>query len=114
MARIASRLADVIVITSDNSRNEAPKRIFSDILRGIDKEKEYILIEDRRAAIEYAMAISKESDVIALAGKGHERYEIDSGGRHPFDEREIVKETYEKYRYINFEGGGTDEGQYRM
>lgn len=114
MARIASRLADVIIITSDNSRTEEPKRIFSDILRGVDKEKEYILIEDRRAAIEYAMAISRAGDVIALAGKGHERYEIDRLGRHPFDERQIVRETYEKYRYINSEGGGTDEGQYRM
>ena len=114
MARIASRIADVVIITSDNSRGEAPERIFSDILRGIDKEKEYSVIEDRRAAIEYAMTISKEGDVIALAGKGHERYEIDRFGRHPFDERQIVKETYEKYRYINFEGGGTDEGQYRM
>lgn len=114
MARIASRLADVIVITSDNSRSEDPNRIFSDILRGIDKEKEYNVIEDRRAAIEYAMAISRTGDVIALAGKGHERYEIDRFGRHPFDERQIVKETYEKYRYINSEGGETDEGQYRM
>ena len=114
MARIASRLADVIIITSDNSRSEDPARIFSDILRGVDKEKEYTVIEDRRAAIEYAMAISRTGDVIALAGKGHERYEIDRFGRHPFDERQIVKEAYEKYRYINFEGGGTDEGQYRM
>jgi UDP-N-acetylmuramoyl-L-alanyl-D-glutamate--2,6-diaminopimelate ligase len=114
MARIASRLADVIIITSDNSRSEDPNRIFSDILRGIDKEKEYNVIEDRRAAIEYAMAISRTGDVIALSGKGHERYEIDRRGRHPFDERQIVKETYERYRYINTEGGETDEGQYRM
>ena len=106
MAHIASRLADVVIVTSDNSRSEDPKQIFSDILRGIDKEKEYAVIEDRRAAIEYAMAISKTSDVIALAGKGHERYEIDRLGRHPFDERQIVKEIYEKYRYRNFEGGG--------
>ncbi len=114
MAHIASRLADVVIITSDNSRGEDPAQIFSDILRGIDKEKEYTVIEDRRAAIEYAMTISKPRDVILLAGKGHERYEIDRLGRHPFDEREIVKDTYEKYRYINFEGGQTDEGQYRM
>ena len=114
MAHIASRIADVVIVTSDNSRSEAPEQIFADILRGIDKEKQYFVIEDRRAAIELAMRISKEGDVIALAGKGHERYEIDRTGRHPFDEREIVKEIYEKYRYINFEGGGTDEGQYRM
>ncbi|MBO5683000.1 MAG: UDP-N-acetylmuramoyl-L-alanyl-D-glutamate--2,6-diaminopimelate ligase, partial [Clostridia bacterium] len=98
MAHIASRLADVIIITSDNSRSEAPEQIFSDILSGIDKEREYSLIEDRRAAIEYAIEISTTEDVILLAGKGHERYEIDKNGRHAFDERQIVKNAYEKHK----------------
>ena len=98
MAHIASRLADVIIITSDNSRSEAPEQIFSDILSGIDKEREYSLIEDRRAAIEYAIEISTAEDVILLAGKGHERYEIDKNGRHAFDERQIVKNAYEKHK----------------
>ena len=98
MAHIASRLADIVIVTSDNSRSEAPEQIFSDILEGIDKESEYSVIEDREKAIEYAIKIAKNSDVIALAGKGHERYEIDKNGRHAFDERQIVKNACEKYR----------------
>ncbi len=100
MAQIASRLADVIVITSDNSRSESIERIFSDILKGIEKEKEYCIIPDRAEAIEYAVRVARAGDIVVLAGKGHERYEIDNTGKHPFDERKIVKEAYNKY-YID-------------
>ena len=103
MAQIASRLADFIIVTSDNSRGESTEGIISDILRGIDKEKEYTVIPDRRAAIEYAVCNSRPRDIILLAGKGHERYEIDSRGKHPFDEREIIRVSYSKLRGI-FEG----------
>ena len=102
MAQIASRLADFVIITSDNSRGEAPEQIFSDILKGMDKEKEFALIEDRRAAIEYAVFNSKKKDVIILAGKGHERYEINALGRLPFDEREIVRSAYARYKAIYY------------
>ena len=96
MARIASRLADVIVITSDNSRNEAPKRIFSDILRGIDKEKPYTVIESRIDAIRYVIKEADPGETIVLAGKGHEKYEIDRTGIHPFDESAIVISEWRK------------------
>lgn len=98
MAHIASRLSDFVVVTSDNSRGEDPERIISDILCGIDKESEYTVIRDRADAIEYAVANAREGDIVLLAGKGHERYEIDVGGKHPFDEREIARRAYEKYR----------------
>ena len=101
MANIASRMADLVIITSDNSRSESPDIIFSDILRGIDKEKEYLLIPDRQEAIEYAVCNSYPRDIIVLAGKGHERYEIDAKGRRPFDEREITKKAYLKYKALN-------------
>ena len=91
MAIIASRLADFVIITSDNSRGENPEQIFHDILCGIDKEKPFLLIRDRKDAIAYAVGHASAKDKILLAGKGHERYEIDATGRHPFDEREIVK-----------------------
>ncbi len=97
MAHIASRLADFVIVTSDNSRSESPERIISDILGGIDKEKEFVVIRDRAAAIEYAVCNSRKGDIILLAGKGHERYEIDSEGRHAFDEREIVREAYLRF-----------------
>ena len=97
MAHVASRLADFVIITSDNSRGEDPKQIFCDILRGIDKEKPHVLIPDRREAIRYAIAESRPKDTVVLAGKGHETYEISADGRRPFDERAIVKEAVREY-----------------
>lgn len=96
MAQIASRLADLVIVTEDNSRGEDPGQIIGDILKGIDKEKTYTVIKDRRSAIESAVLAAKDGDVIVLAGKGHERYEIDSKGRHSFDERKIVKTAIKK------------------
>jgi UDP-N-acetylmuramoyl-L-alanyl-D-glutamate--2,6-diaminopimelate ligase len=96
MAQIASRLADKIIITSDNSRGEDTERIFEDILAGIDKNKNYTLIKDRAEAIEEAILTAKCADVILLAGKGHEKYEIDTKGKHFFDEVQAVKSAYNK------------------
>jgi UDP-N-acetylmuramoyl-L-alanyl-D-glutamate--2,6-diaminopimelate ligase len=93
MGQIASRLADFVIVTSDNSRSEDPCEIISDIYKGIDKEKEHILIVERESAIRFAVSVAKAKDIVILAGKGHERYEIDKYGRHPFDERDIVKKA---------------------
>lgn len=90
MGRVASALADLCVITSDNCRGEEPNRIIEDILRGVDKEKPYIVIPDRREAILYAIANARAGDIVLLAGKGHESYEIRGEERLPFSEREIV------------------------
>ena len=98
MGAIASRLADLVIITSDNSRGEDPKQIFSDILKGIDKEKPYTVIDSRSAAIESAVMGARCGDVIVLAGKGHEKYEINAEGRIPFDETIIVKTSFMKRR----------------
>ena len=98
MGQIASRLADFVIITSDNSRSEDKEQIFSDILRGIDKESPHILIRERRDAIEYAVSHARAGDIILLAGKGHEKYEIDASGRHYFDEREILRGAISRYR----------------
>ena len=97
MGQIASRLSDMVIVTSDNSRGESTEKIISDILKGIDKEKEYTVIKDRREAIEQAVRVyARSGDVLVLAGKGHERYQIDASGKHSFDEREIVKEAFIK------------------
>lgn len=96
MAIIASRLADRIILTADNSRGEDPEQIFSDVLKGIDKEKEYVVIKDRQEAIAYAIESAREGDAILLAGKGHETYEINGSGRHAFDEREIVRTVWSR------------------
>ncbi len=90
MGAIASRLADFVIITSDNSRTEDRRSIIDQILRGIDKERPYIVIEDRKEAIEYALDNTDENGIILLAGKGHEEYEIGPQGKRYFSEREIV------------------------
>jgi UDP-N-acetylmuramoyl-L-alanyl-D-glutamate--2,6-diaminopimelate ligase len=87
MGEIAVELADMALITSDNSRSEDALSIISDILDGIPKEKSnYAVIPDRREAIRYAVSIAKPTDIVLLAGKGHEKYEINKNGKLPFDE----------------------------
>ena len=90
MGRIASALADFTVLTSDNCRTERAEDILRDILKGVDKEKPYLVIADRRTAIRYVIDTARQGDVILLAGKGHESYEIKGGERTAFSEREIV------------------------
>ena len=111
MGQIASRLADFTVVTSDNSRSESPREIIKDILKGINKEKEFIVIESRRDAIIAAIAqYARQGDTVLLAGKGHEAYEIDSTGRHPFDEREIIKHALRRRDEISGRKGKKNEG----
>ena len=97
MGQIASRLSDLLILTSDNCRSEEPESILRDILQGVDKEKPYTVIVDRREAIEYALEIAQPSDILLLAGKGHEEYEIRGGERLPFSEREIVGEAIRRH-----------------
>lgn len=96
MGRIASRLADFVILTSDNARGEDPNKILEQILRGMDKEKPHCVIKDRREAIAYALEEVGPADILILAGKGHEEYEISGGKRLPFSEREIVRECLSK------------------
>lgn len=93
MGKIAAELSDFCIITSDNPRNENPKEIIEDILvgmQGINTPKK--VIELRRDAIEYAIKHAKKDDIILLAGKGHETYQILPEGTIHFDEREVVAE----------------------
>ena len=91
MGKIGVELSDLAVITSDNPRTEAPMDIIADILEGVPQEKNnYIVIEERRKAIRYAMDIAGKDDMIVLAGKGHETYQEINGVKHHLDEREEV------------------------
>ena len=90
MANVASRLGDMVIITSDNSRTEDPDRIIEDIMEGMDRECAHVVIPNREKAIQYAIRFAKRGDIILLAGKGHEMYELDKNGQHPFCERDIV------------------------
>ena len=91
MGSIGVRYSDIGIVTSDNPRTEEPMAIIRDILQGIKPEDgEYFVMEDRRAAIRYAMDIAKKDDIIILAGKGHETYQDIAGHKHHLDEREEV------------------------
>lgn len=95
MGKIASQLADFVVVTSDNPRTENPMDIINDIMPGISKpEKKYHVEPDRRAAIHYALGNAKDGDVIVLAGKGHETYQEINNVKHHMDEREIVEDYF--------------------
>lgn len=92
MGEIAARLADFVIVTSDNPRTEEPMAIIDDILAGMQGYNDYMVEPDRVEAIHYAMDHAQPGDVIILAGKGHEDYqEIDHHKIH-MDEREIVAE----------------------
>jgi len=95
MAKSAAENCDFMIITSDNPRNEVPEEIIQDILVGLDgKNTPYIAITDRKEAIFYAVKNAKKGDVILLAGKGHEDYQVLAGNvKIHFDEREIVAEA---------------------
>ncbi len=90
MGRIGSKLADLLILTSDNCRGERPSAILSDILKGVDKERPYKVIEDRAQAVAFAVRAACPHDIVLLAGKGHEEYEIRGDQRLPFSERELV------------------------
>lgn len=93
MGEIAGRFSDFAIVTSDNPRSEDPMSIIEAVEDGVKKSGcEYIVIENRRDAIEYALKNAKKNDVIILAGKGHENYQEINGGKHHFDEKEIVAE----------------------
>ncbi len=95
MARAAAKFADRLVITSDNPRNEAPEAIINDVLSGLtDSKIPYDVVVDRREAIFHAVQTAQAGDVIVLAGKGHEDYQIFENNRTVhFDEREIVADA---------------------
>jgi len=91
MGRIAEQLSDLAIVTSDNPRTEDPERILDDIEAGMSSGKAHERIVDRHQAIERALAIAGDSDVVVLAGKGHETYQVRGTTKHPFDEKTIVE-----------------------
>ncbi|MBQ2766043.1 MAG: UDP-N-acetylmuramoyl-L-alanyl-D-glutamate--2,6-diaminopimelate ligase, partial [Clostridia bacterium] len=93
MGRIATTLAGLTVITGDNSRSENPRAIICDILRAVADGADCKVIERREKAIRWVIENHRAGDIILLAGKGHEDYEIDADGKHPFSESAIVLET---------------------
>lgn len=103
MGEIAGRLADFTVITTDNPRNEDPKEIMNEIEEGMKKTRGlYKVIENRKEAIKFAMKIAWKNDIVIIAGKGHETYQILKNNKKvPFDERKIVKQIAESMEEKN-------------
>ncbi len=99
MGSVAARLSDLCIVTSDNPRTENPAAIIKDIVVGFkDSRTPYVVIENRIEAIKYAISHATEGDIIVLAGKGHETYQILNTGKIHLDEREIVKEALEELK----------------
>lgn len=97
MGETTGRFSDLSVITSDNPRNENPIEIIEDIKTGINKtEGKYVVIPDRKEAIEYCIKNAEKGDIIVLAGKGHEDYQEINGVKYPFDERMVINDIVNK------------------
>ena len=93
MGEISGRLADLTVITSDNPRDEEPEAIIADIREGIRKTAgRYVEIPDRREAVAWTIGQGKPGDILVLAGKGHEDYQLIRGKKYPMDERILIRE----------------------
>jgi UDP-N-acetylmuramoyl-L-alanyl-D-glutamate--2,6-diaminopimelate ligase len=99
MGHLAATMSDIAIITSDNPRHEDPNAIIQEILAGIDPEhdphiKAQIIVEpDRRAAIYKAVALAQPGDMVLIAGKGHEDYQIIGDTKFPFDDRQVAREA---------------------
>ena len=99
MGEIGGKLADLSILTSDNPRTEDPMKILAAIEEGIKPTGgQYVVIENRREAIRYALETAEEGDIIVLAGKGHETYQEINGVKNPFDEKVVVQELLEEIR----------------
>jgi UDP-N-acetylmuramoyl-L-alanyl-D-glutamate--2,6-diaminopimelate ligase len=100
MGTVAARLSDHVVLTSDNPRSEDPRRIIDDISRGLDAEAgaSVVTTPDRRRAIEEAIRDAAPGDLIVIAGKGHEKYQIIGDRTLPFDDVEVARTALERRR----------------
>ena len=100
----AGRLSDLIVITSDNPRSEDPQRILEEIQRGItadtrrDSGQRLLSIVDRREAIQRAIEVARPGDVVLVAGKGHEKYQVIGDRVLPFDDVAVVRDALNRRR----------------
>lgn len=90
MGEIAQRLSDIAILTSDNPRTENPHLIIEDVKKGMNGDH-YLVEEDREQAIVKAIEIAQKNDIILIAGKGHETYQILGRKKIHFDDREIAR-----------------------
>jgi UDP-N-acetylmuramyl-tripeptide synthetase len=99
MGEIAATLSDVAIVTSDNPRSEAPLAIIADVEVGLQKAgREYVKLPDRREAIFCAINEARDGDVVVIAGKGHETYQILGDNTIHFDDKEVAREAMTERR----------------
>ncbi|MCQ2556341.1 MAG: UDP-N-acetylmuramoyl-L-alanyl-D-glutamate--2,6-diaminopimelate ligase, partial [Clostridia bacterium] len=96
MGKMALTYSDKVILTTDNPRDENPDLIIDDIVEGNDASK-FIRITERKSAIEYALSIAKENDVVAILGKGAETYQEICGVKVPFSDYEVVDNYFKFY-----------------
>jgi UDP-N-acetylmuramoyl-L-alanyl-D-glutamate--2,6-diaminopimelate ligase len=101
MGQIASEHADLVIVTSDNPRTEEPREIIDEIVAGISDMNKIMIIEDRKAAIEKAVQQSTPGDVIVVAGKGHEKYQIIGTIKKQFDDVEVLRSAMNELMETN-------------
>ena len=97
MGEVSGKLADFTIITTDNPRFEEPKDIMKDIETGMLKTNgKYVMVEDRKEAVRYAIENAQDKDMIILAGKGHEDYQEIRGVKYHMDERELIESVWKE------------------
>lgn len=107
MGKIATQYSDLVIVTTDNPRDENPSLIIDQIVNNLNKEK-YICIEDRKSAIEYALKIAKKGDVVAILGKGAENYQEIKGVKYYFSDYKVVDDFFQSGQ-IDFAQKTTNE-----
>ena len=93
MGGIAASLGDITIITSDNPRDEQPEAIIDEIVAGIEPGREMYREADRAKAIRMALGMARKGDIVIVAGKGHEEYQVVGKDRIPFSDRQIAEDS---------------------
>ena len=97
MGGMAAKMADIAIFTSDNPRTEDPEQILREMEMGVESGDKYLKITDRHEAIKTAVMLAEPRDIILLAGKGHEDYQIIGTEKHHFNDKEVVKEWFKNF-----------------
>lgn len=97
MGGMAAKMADIAIFTSDNPRTEEPEQILREMEAGVEAGDKYLKITDRHEAVKTAVMLAERGDIILLAGKGHENYQIIGTEKQPFSDKEVVKGWFEKF-----------------
>ena len=96
MASIACELSDKVILTSDNPRTENPESIIEQMKSGIPPQyfRKVLAVTDRREALKVACSLANSGDIILVAGKGHEKYQEINGVKHPFDDKQVLEDSF--------------------